>query len=125
MPAPIVAELRAQRDQQAFEAAVAGARWRDTVHVFRTTIGTPLDGTAVTKRFQAILKDAGLPLQRFHALRHCCASLLLAQGVHPRVVMEIFSHSQIGLTMDTYSHVMPAAQREAADLMRVIMGVPG
>ena len=66
-----------------------------------------------------------LPRQQFHDLRHCCASLLLAQGLHPRVVMEVLGHSQIALTMDTYSHVMPAAQRVAADLMGAILGGNG
>jgi integrase len=50
-------------------------------------------------------------------LRHSCASLLLAQGVHPLVVMEILGHSQINLTMNTYSHVTPTLQREAAGKM--------
>ena len=56
----------------------------------------------------------GLPdATRFHDLRHTAASFLVAQGVHPRVVMEILGHSQIGLTMNTYAHVLPAAQRAA------------
>jgi hypothetical protein len=49
---------------------------------------------------------------RIHDLRHTCASLLLAQGVHPRVVMETLGHSHISITMDTYSHVMPALGAE-------------
>lgn len=53
----------------------------------------------------------------FHALRHTAASLLLAEGVHPRVVMELLGHSTIALTMNTYSHVIPALEREAADRM--------
>lgn len=54
---------------------------------------------------------------RFHDLRHTCASLLLAQGVGPRTIMKVLGHSQISLTMDTYSHVMPEMQRQAADMM--------
>jgi integrase len=52
-----------------------------------------------------------------HTLRHTCASLLLTQGVHPRIVMETLGHSTFTLTMDTYSHVMPEQQREAAQRM--------
>jgi integrase len=59
--------------------------------------------------------------QRFHDLRHSCASLLLAQGVHPRVVMETLGHSQIALTMNTYSHVLPPLQREAAVRMDEVL----
>jgi integrase len=68
----------------------------------------------VTHRFQRSLARAGMPRMRFHDLRHGAASLLLAQCVHPRVVMEQLGHSQISLTMNTYSHVAPALQREAA-----------
>jgi integrase len=62
-----------------------------------------------------LLGIAGLPSVRLHDLRHTAASLLVAQGVPPRVVMEILEHSQIALTMNTYSHVAPEVSREAAD----------
>jgi integrase len=54
---------------------------------------------------------------KLHTLRHTCASLLLAQGVHPRVVMETLGHSGIAITTDIYSHVLPQQQREAADVL--------
>ena len=54
---------------------------------------------------------------RFHDLRHTCASLLLAQGVSPRVVMDVLDQSQLSITIDLYSHVMPSALRDAADVM--------
>jgi integrase len=92
-----------------------GERWQDWNLVFPSAIGTPLDGNNVTHRLQRHLERVGLPRQRFHDLRHCCASLLLAQGVHARAVMEILGHSQIALTMDTYSHVMPTMLRGATD----------
>ena len=57
---------------------------------------------------------------RIHDLRHTCASLLLTQGVHPRVVMETLGHSQISVTMNTYTHVMPTLLRDAADKMDAI-----
>lgn len=86
------------------------------------TVGAPTDAISVTRRFQRILKAAGLPRQRFHDLRHAAASLLLAQGVNPRVVMEILGHSQISLTLNTYSHVIPSLQREAAQRMDAVFG---
>ena len=85
-----------------------------------TAVKLAFDGH-VLRRFYKILSDAELRRQRFHDLRHACASLLLAQNVHPRVVMETLSHSTIALTMNTYSHVLPAAQREAADKMGDIL----
>ena len=68
----------------------------------------------VRKVFKPLLKKAGLPDIRFHDLRHTSATLLLAQGVHPKVVQERLGHSQISLTLDTYSHVLPSMQQEAA-----------
>jgi integrase len=90
--------------------------------VFTTTFGTPLDGITVTRRFQRLLVSAGLPRQRFHDLRHACASLLLAQGVPARVVMETLGHSEISLTLNTYSHVLPSLGREAAERMDDALG---
>ena len=81
--------------------------------MFPSERDTLADGPNVTHRFHKLLKRADLPPMRFHDLRHACASLLLVQGVHPRVVMETLGHSQISLTMNTYSHVLPALQRDA------------
>jgi integrase len=119
MPAIVLDALRAHRTRQREDRLLAGSRWHDDERglVFTTTIGTPMDGIAVTRRFQALLLAAGLPRQRFHDLRHACASLLLAQGVSPRVVMEALGHSQISLTLNTYSHVIPALGRAAAEQM--------
>ena len=89
--------------------------------VFTTRIGTPLEPRNVTRQFRNVLTKTGLPLKRFHDLRHTCASLLLVQGVHPRVVMEILGHSQISMTMDTYSHVMPVLQHDAASQMDALL----
>ena len=83
-----------------------------------------MDGIAVTRRFQALLAEAGLPRQRFHDLLHASASLLLAQGVPARVVMGTLGHSQIGLTLNTYSHVIPELGRQAADRMDDVRSTP-
>jgi integrase len=122
IPASIVGVLRAHRKGQAQEQLWAGSRWHEQGLVFTSSIGTPMTGGDVTKRFQALLAAAGLPRIRFHDLRHGCASLLLAQGVHPRVVMEQLGHSTIALTMNVYSHVIPAAARDAADRMDAMLG---
>ncbi|MEP7180278.1 MAG: tyrosine-type recombinase/integrase [Pseudonocardiales bacterium] len=62
-----------------------------------------------------LLARAGVRHVRLHDGRHTAATLLLSEGVHPRVVMELLGHSQMRTTMDIYSHVMPALAREAAD----------
>jgi integrase len=121
MPQVTVNALRAHRIRQLEERLAAGERWKESGLVFTSTIGTPLDPRNAFRAFHDALQRAGLPHIRFHDLRHTCASLLLAQGVHPRVVMETLGHSQISLTMDTYSHVIPALQRAAADRMDALL----
>jgi integrase len=124
LPEIAIAALRRHQARQREERAFAGERWQDSGFVFTTTIGTPLDGTTVTHRFQAILKDAGLRRIRFHDLRHTCATLLLAQGVHPRLIMEILGHSQIAITMNLYAHVSAPMQREVATRMDTVLAPP-
>jgi len=122
MPPMIALALNDHRERQEKERAMAGARWKPYDLVFTTPIGTPLDGTAVTKAFHQLLEHAGLPQRRFHDLRHSCATLLLVQGVSPRVVMDLLGHSQIALTMNTYSHVIPDLRRDAARRMEDLLG---
>ena len=55
-----------------------------------------------------------MPKIRFHDLRHSAATLLLSQGIHPKVVSELLGHSRVSITLDLYSHVTPTLQREAA-----------
>ncbi len=62
-----------------------------------------------------------VPRIRFHDLRHTSATLLLAQGVDPQTIMETLGHSQISLTLNTYSHVLPALQAEAAAKLDAIL----
>ena len=63
----------------------------------------------------------GVPRVRFHDLRHTAATLLLAQGVDPRTIMETLGHSQISLTPNTYAHVLPALQADAAAKLDAIL----
>ncbi|MEA2512758.1 MAG: hypothetical protein QOJ59_2245 [Thermomicrobiales bacterium] len=121
LPPVSVTALREHRLRQDQERSIAGPKWGNFNLVFPSSRGTPLDGSNVTHRLQRLLEESRLPRQRFHDLRHCCASLLLVQKVPMRVVMEILGHSQIALTMNLYSHVMPALEHEAARLMDEIL----
>ena len=125
MPEIAVASLKAHRSRQAEERLVAGLHWQDTGLVFTTRQGRPLAPRYVARSFKRILHAAGLPDTRVYDLRHTCATLLLVQGVHPRVVMEILGHSQISLTMNTYSHVVPQLQDQAAGLMDDLLSGKG
>ena len=121
LPAVALSALLKHRMKQEEQRKIAGTKWQEHGLVFTSTIGTPLDSPNVLKQFHRILKAAELPIIRFHNLRHTCATLLLAQGVHPRLVMEILGHSSITVTMNIYSHVMPTMQGEVADKMDLIL----
>jgi integrase len=122
LPAVAVTALRAHRVRQLETRLAAGGRWQEGGFVFTSGIGTPIEPRRITREFRALLKRAGLPLIRLHDLRHSCATLLLAQGVSARVVMETLGHSQVSLTLNTYSHVLPALQQDAARKMDAILG---
>jgi integrase len=92
------------------------------VYVFANDAGGPLHPATAYHALQAVLRDAGLPRVSFHALRHSYASALIAEGVHPRIIMEALGHSQIALTMDTYSHVIPELERDGADRIDRLLG---
>ena len=83
--------------------------------IFCRSGGAPLDPAWVTRAFRRSALRAGLDGLRFHDLRHTHATLLLAEGVHPKVVSERLGHSSIAITVDTYSHVQPTVQREASE----------
>ncbi len=125
LPAALVASLRAHRARQAEERLKLGPEWADNGLVFTTPIGTPLEPSNVLKRFKIHLAAAGLPKQRFHDLRHCEASLLIAQRVPIEVVRSILGHAHISTTLDIYAHILPDAHREAAERMDAILSGTG
>ena len=82
--------------------------------VFPSRIGTPFNPSNLLYRsFKPLLRRAGLPMIRFHDLRHTFATLMFPNGEHPRIVQEILGHAQITLTLDTYCHVLPSMQEGA------------
>jgi integrase len=121
LPDGVLRALRTHRKRQLEERLAAGSEWRDHALVFTSSIGTPLEPRNLFRAFKALLRKAGLPDFRFHDLRHSAASLLLAQGVPMRAVMELLGHSNIGTTADIYSHVMPAMMRDVAEKMDAIL----
>ena len=123
LPDSVVRALRAHRARQAQDRLVAGMSWKDQDLVFTNRSGRPIEPILLHRDYKALLKKAGLPATlRFHDLRHSAASLLLAQGVHPRAIMELLGHSSITVTMNVYAHVMPAMMRDTADKMDALLG---
>lgn len=89
--------------------------------IFTTTTGRVTDPRNLN-RMLTNLCDANVRRVRVHDLRHTCASLLLAQGVDARTIMETLGHSTITMTLDTYAHVMTTTLRAAADRMDDALG---
>jgi len=121
LPSIVTDSLRAHAIRQAEDRERADERWQALGFVFTTKVGSPLDAKNVTHRFQALVKRAGLPHQRFHDLRHACASLLLAQGLNLKDVSETLGHSRIAVTVDLYGHMYDERRREIADRMDAIL----
>lgn len=109
-----IRKLRAHRKRQVHERLRMGEAYQGNNLVFAREDGTPTDPREFTKRFQRLLKNAGLPVVRLHDLRHTHASLLLSRGVHPKVVQERLGHASITMTLDLYSHLAPGMDEAAA-----------
>jgi site-specific recombinase XerD len=114
--------LKRWKAQQAAERLRAGPAWTESGLVFTSNIGTALFARNVSRRFHQLLDTAQLDRRGFHALRHSTATLLLTAGVNPKVVQELLGHSQISLTLDTYSHVVPTLLEEAGDKLLRLLG---
>jgi integrase len=121
VPPTILGHLREHEQRQAAERLWAGSKWTESSMVFSNRVGGPLQARNVIREFHKALRTAGLKRIRFHDLRHSCATLLLVQHVPARVVMEVLGHSEISTTMDTYSHIVPELQREAAERVEAIL----
>ena len=108
--------LRAHLARQLEEIDRAGSLWQENGLVFASETGEPLDRRDLPSRqFKPLLERAKLPEKtRFHDLRHTCATLLLTKNVNPKVVSEMPGHSNIAITLDIYSHVLPNMQDSAA-----------
>jgi integrase len=114
LPGRLAEPLAEHRDKQAAERETA-VSWADSRLVFATAAGTPIDHRNDARQFKALCERAGIQPYRLHDLRHTAATLLIAQGQHARVIMEVLGHSQISVTMNTYGHVMDSQLRDAAD----------
>lgn len=114
MIAPFALEALKRHRVSQLEAKVkAGECWQEHDYVFCTLQGRHLGPNHVVVEFKKLLTRAGLPNIRFHDLRHSAATLLLSLGIHPKVVQELLGHTQISITMDVYSHVLPGMQQDA------------
>lgn len=121
LPPLAVEALRRHKAEQAKERLLLGPGYQDNGLVCAQPDGQPWRPDALTNAFAYLVRKAGVPPVRFHDLRHSHATLLLRQGVHPKVVSERLGHATVGITLDTYSHVLPGMQEEAARKLDVAL----
>ena len=115
---PVTVEvLKGQAARQLEEQSELDETWVDSGLVFTAENGTALDPESVSRYWRQTVKRAMLPPIRLHDLRHTHATLALQAGVHPKVVSERLGHATVSITLDTYSHAIPALQEEAAALI--------
>ena len=127
LPRRCVAALKARAAEQREERTAAGQKWSPLPHqpdglVFTTPAGRPTEPRGLNRMLTVLCRQAGVRRVRVHDLRHTCASLLLAQGVDARTIMETLGHSTITLTLNTYAHVMDTTLRAAAERMDDALG---
>ncbi len=115
LPASCIRVLRQHRSAQAEQRRLLGGEYEHLDLLFATYKGRPLGFRNVFREYKKLLQRTELPDYSFHALRHTNATLLLLQGVHPKVVQERLGHSSITITLDTYSHVLPRLGKSAAE----------
>jgi integrase len=92
--------------------------------VFCLIDGRPLHPDRLTQMFRERCRASGLPYITLHGLRHSHASQMLRAGVHPKVVQERLGHSSISMTLDIYSHAIPAMQEDAAERTAALIDTP-
>lgn len=114
LPPSAAQVLQEHREEQTMKMAEAGRELREDDLVFSDVQGKPLRPDTVTHAWVKLVRRIGLKGVRLHDARHTHASLMLKQGVHPKIVQERLGHASIQITLDTYSHVAPGLQEAAA-----------
>lgn len=115
--------LREHRAAQRERRLSVGLVWPNSGLVFPRSDGKPERVSALTRKWSALCGHVGVVGVRFHDLRHTSATIALARGVHPKIVQERLGHSTINVTLDTYSHVLPSMQEDAARRIEDTMSV--
>ena len=117
LPDSVAVALKARQDVLNQRRALWGEKYNPMNLVCFREIGCPFTSNALRHQYIKVLQKAGLPLVRFHDLRHTNATLLLRNGIPAKIVSSILGHASIQLTMDTYSHVAPDMQEGAMQAM--------
>jgi len=113
--------LRRHRVRQIEHRLSVGIAYEDRDLVFANELGAHIHPNTLVRDFTLLTEAAGVPRIRLHDLRHTSATLLLAEGVHPKIVQERLGHSDIAMTLNRYSHVTPHMQTAAANALEDVI----
>lgn len=119
LPDSRVQALRKHRAPQHAERLCLGPVWDDNDFMFTNRKDGPKHVNSPVAQFARQTRESRVPKIRFHDVRHTSATLLLAEGMHPNIVRERFSHDDISMTLNRYSHVTSSMQRQAADTIDI------
>jgi len=106
--------LRIHKKEQATRRLALGPAYTDNALICPREDGAFWPPVTLSTSFAAVIRRSGMTHFRFHDLRHTHATQLLRNGIHPKIVSERLGHSNIGIPLDTYSHVLPGMQEDAA-----------
>lgn len=118
---PVVTALKRHHAAQVEERLFMGPAWIDSGYVFVREDGEPYHPQRLRAMFEQLCTKNGITPIRLHDLRHTMATIALQAGIHPKVVQERLGHASISITLDTYSHVAPTIQREAAERLSSLL----
>lgn len=115
LPRTVTQRLLQYQTKQTEEKLKLGPLYKDQSLVFPSVNGNPVNPRTVDAHWYKCLRASTVPTIRFHDMRHTHATLLLQQGVNPKIVSERLGHSDVTITLNTYSHVIPGMQEKAAE----------
>lgn len=115
IPSSLIQVLKDHRTQQKLEKVKAGSSYKDNKYVFATELGKNIDARNLQRSYKRLLKKAGIPYRKFHALRHTYATKLFEAGVQLKTVQMLLGHSDISVTANIYTHVMPKEKTQAVE----------
>ena len=113
--------LKQARTQYVADACDYGIGFQNLNFVIHQKDGSPIKPDSMTQKWQRFLKTHKLPKIRLHDLRHSNATALIQAGVNPRVVQQRLGHSDVNITLNTYTHVLPEMDVEASEKLESIL----
>jgi integrase len=116
--------LQEHRWQQLKDRQALGEQFKDSGLVFSTLLSSPIDASNLRRIWNKVDEKTGLDGLRFHDLRHSHATFLIKEGFNPKVVSERLGHADVGITLNTYTHLLAADQAEAAAFMDRLLEIP-